>query len=151
MADPISITASAATSAQVAVLVSAQLQTASPGPDATAPGSQAAAAAAATANPNGAQTQQTTDSEAAKPAAAVDSTQALDHAVKSLQDYLKPQESVSLQVDRTSGETLVKVVNVQTKQLILQIPSTQVLAMAQRLRQMANPQAASGVLVDHQG
>jgi uncharacterized FlaG/YvyC family protein len=75
----------------------------------------------------------------------------LGKAVESLQDYIKPQESITLQVDKTSGETYVKIVNTQTNQLILQIPSAQVLAMAQKLQEMANPQAASGGLVDQEG
>jgi uncharacterized FlaG/YvyC family protein len=45
----------------------------------------------------------------------------------------------------------VKIVDTSTKRMILQIPSAQVLAMARKLQQMANPQGTSGVLVDQQG
>jgi len=72
-------------------------------------------------------------------------------AVKHLQDYFQPDQNVTMQVDHATGESYVKIVDAKTKQLVLQIPSKEVLAMAQKLREMAYPQSASGVLVDHQG
>jgi uncharacterized FlaG/YvyC family protein len=87
----------------------------------------------------------------ARKAAGQGSGKDLDEAVKSLQDYIKPQEVITLQVDKESGQPYVKIVNAQTKQLILQIPSAQVLAMARKLQEMATPQGASGVLVDQEG
>jgi len=79
------------------------------------------------------------------------SIKVLDGAVKSLQDYIKPQENIILQVDKASGQTYVKIVDAQTKRMILQIPSAEVLAMACKLREMDNPQTASGGLVDKEG
>jgi len=79
------------------------------------------------------------------------SSQELGAAAKELQSYFQPNQKVTLQVDHASGESYVKIVDAKSKQLILQIPSADVLAMAQKLREMANPQAASGVLVDQQG
>lgn len=75
----------------------------------------------------------------------------LGTAVKSLQDYIKPQQIATIQVDHATGQSYVKIVNAQTKQLVLQIPSAQVLAMAHKLQEMDNTQAASGVLVDQEG
>ena len=72
-------------------------------------------------------------------------------ATKQLQEYFQPDQKVTLQVDHASGQSYVKIVDAKSKQLILQIPSKELLAMAQKLRSMANPQAASGVLVDQQG
>jgi flagellar protein FlaG len=72
-------------------------------------------------------------------------------AVEQLQDYFQPQQTVSLSVDKSSGESIVKIVDAQTKQLILQIPSKEVLAMAQKLREQGSPQDSPGILVDQQG
>jgi flagellar protein FlaG len=72
-------------------------------------------------------------------------------AVEQLQDYFQPQQTVSLNVDKSSGESIVKIVDAKTKQLILQIPSKEVLAMAQKLREQGSPQDSPGILVDQQG
>ena len=45
----------------------------------------------------------------------------------------------------------MKIVNAKSQQLVLQLPSADVLAMAQKLRESASAQADSGVLVDQQG
>ena len=142
MADAISSTSGVVSGVQLAAQA-VQVQLAS---DRTAPGSATAAKAAAkTSTPQPSPAGSSRNSRLAK------SAQSLDKAVKSLQDYIKPQEEISLQVDKESGQTYVKIVNTQTKQLILQIPSAQVLAMACKLREAANPQAAAGVLVDREG
>jgi uncharacterized FlaG/YvyC family protein len=153
MAEAISSSSSVASGAQVAALAVVQSQlaqdrTPADGTAAAAMGQALAAGdptpqAAAPAPGKGA-------SKNASPATQA-GPQALDEAVKSLLDYIKPQESVTLQVDKGSGEPFVKFVNTQTKQTILQIPSAQVLAMARKLHEMANPQTASGVLVDEEG
>lgn len=72
-------------------------------------------------------------------------------AVAQLQDYFQPQQTVSLNMDKSSGENIVKIVDAKTKQLILQIPSREVLAMAQKLREQGSPQDSPGILVDQQG
>jgi len=89
-----------------------------------------------------------------KPASASSeaSAKSVDQAVQQLQSYFQPQQSVTLNVDKASGESYVKIVDSKTKQLILQIPSKEVLAMAHRLQEQGNPQtAASGLLVDQTG
>ena len=80
-----------------------------------------------------------------------EAARALDVAVKHLQDYFAPDQNVSMEEDHDSGQSYVKIVDAKTKQLILQIPSAEVLAMARKLQEMANPQSASGVLVDQEG
>lgn len=91
------------------------------------------------------------DASKTKTPLAEDAAKALGDAVKSLQDYVKPLQTVTIQVDHDTGQSYVKIVNAQTKQMVLQIPSAQVLAMAHKLQQMDSTQGASGVLVDQQG
>jgi flagellar protein FlaG len=118
---------------------STQAATAQP---ATAPGTQASSGTDAASGQAAAKLANPTAAETAK---------LLGPAVKSLQDYIKPQQTATIQVDHATGQSFVKIINAQTKQLVLQIPSAQVLAMAHKLQQMDNPQAASGVLVDQEG
>lgn len=80
-----------------------------------------------------------------------ESAKQLAAAVQSLQTYLLPDRTATLQVDKDSGQTYVRIMDAKTKQTILQIPPPDALAMAQKLQKMANPQAGSGVLVDQQG
>ena len=109
----------------------------------TAQTAAAAAANAATASSNLApKTTAQSEAEAAR---------ALDVAVKHLQDYFAPDQSVSMEEDHDTGQSVVKIVDAKTKQLIIQIPSAEVLAMARKLQELANPQSASGVLVDQEG
>lgn len=146
MPDAISSSSSVASGAQLAAQVIQAQQT----PDRTA--SAPATVAKTSAKSAASQAAQEGSAKEARPAKSAQvSAQSLDKAVKSLQDYIKPQEVISLQVDKSSGHSFVKIVNAQTKQLILQIPSAQVLAMARKLQEAANPQAASGVLVDQEG
>jgi flagellar protein FlaG len=150
MAEAISSSSSVASGAQLAVLAMVQAQQTS---DASPPGRSAAAQGQAQAASTAALGNQASSASAGRTrkAAGQGSAKDLDEAVKSLQDYIKPQEVITLQVDKESGQPFVKIVNAQTKQLILQIPSAQVLAMARKLQEMATPQAASGVLVDREG
>ena len=108
----------------------------------TAAAASAAVTAATTSTNLAPKTTAQTEAEAAR---------ALDAAVKHLQDYFAPDQNVSMEEDHDSGQSYVKIVDAKTKQLILQIPSAEVLAMARKLQEMANPQSASGVLVDQEG
>ena len=121
---------------------STNAQTPAPAPAAQAQGNPAPSTT------GGAATQ--TATKPADPTAA-ETAKLLGPAVKSLQDYIKPQQTATIQVDHATGQSFVKIINAQTKQLVLQIPSAQVLAMAHKLQQMDNPQTASGVLVDQEG
>lgn len=78
--------------------------------------------------------------------------QALDSAVKDFQAFFKQSSSdLMFQVDESSGRFYFKVVDSRTKEVIRQIPSEEVLATARKLREMANPKGAAGVLVDRVG
>jgi flagellar protein FlaG len=80
------------------------------------------------------------------------SAKALDSAVKEFKDYLQQNQSdLSFQVDQSSGRMYFKLVDSRTKEVIRQIPSEEVLAMARKLRELANSKGASGVLVDKEG
>ncbi|MGA2080936.1 MAG: flagellar protein FlaG [Holophaga sp.] len=153
MAEAISSSSSVASGAQLAALAVLQSQlTADSTPSASVTSAQASGQTLTAAQAAAPQAAAPAPSKSSKPAApASEATQKpLEKAVESLLDYVKPQESITLQVDKQSGETYVKIVNNQTKQMILQIPSAQVLAMARKLQEMANPQAAGG-LVDEEG
>ena len=80
------------------------------------------------------------------------SAKALDTAVKEFQDYFtQSQSDLSFQVDESSGHTYFKIVNSATKEVIRQVPSEEILAMARKLRELADPKSAPGVLVDKEG
>lgn len=82
----------------------------------------------------------------------VSSEQTLGAAVQDVKNYLQ-QLSSELQfgVDKGSGSFYFKVVNPATREVIRQVPSEEVLAMARKLREFANPKTASGVLMDKEG
>lgn len=70
------------------------------------------------------------------------SDETLDKALGSLSAHVQNlHRSLQFSVDKGSGETVVRVVDSETKEVIRQIPSEEVLAIAERLR------SASGVLV----
>jgi flagellar protein FlaG len=73
-------------------------------------------------------------------------------ALEELQTFLKQSRSeLSFQVDESTGRTIFKLVNADTKQVIRQVPSEEILAMARKLRELATPKGAPGVLVDKEG
>jgi flagellar protein FlaG len=156
MADSVSNINSLAPGALMTALAAAQVQS-STSAQTPAPAAPASAAPATKAQSPG--TSSATDAASGQTAAAAklanlttaETAKLLGPAVKSLQDYIKPQQTATIQVDHATGQSYVKIVNAQTQQLVLQIPSAQVLAMAQKLQQIDNPQAASGVLVDQEG
>lgn len=80
------------------------------------------------------------------------SSKALDTAIKEFKQYLQQSNSdLMFQVDESSGRTYFKVVDANTKEVIRQVPSEEILAMARKLRELANPKTAPGVLVDKEG
>jgi flagellar protein FlaG len=77
------------------------------------------------------------------------SGQNLDAATKSIQDYLKNSQSdLKFSVDKDSGRPVFQIINASTHEVIRQVPSEEVLAMAHKLEKLANPQNSSGVLMD---
>jgi len=96
------------------------------------------------------------------------SPQEAEQAVKDLNDYLKNSGSdlrlqkdnraqaitysdLVFQVDKSTGTFLFKIVDSKTKEVIRQVPSEEVLAMARKLRELSGRKDASGVLVDKEG
>jgi uncharacterized FlaG/YvyC family protein len=58
---------------------------------------------------------------------------------------------LKLQVDAGSGRTVFQVVQQGTGQVVLQIPSEEVLGMSHRMRDLESQSSASGGLVDKKG
>ncbi len=78
--------------------------------------------------------------------------QALGAAARDMQDYLQQLPTdLQFRVDKGSGQFYFKVVDPATHKVIRQVPSEEVLAMARKLRQFADPKSASGVLLDQEG
>jgi flagellar protein FlaG len=81
-----------------------------------------------------------------------ESAKALDTAVQDVKAYLREfQSDLLFQVDESTGHTFFKVVDAKTQEVIRQVPSEEILAMARKLRELASPKEASGVLVDKEG
>lgn len=81
-----------------------------------------------------------------------ESNKAIETAVKEVREFLQDlQSNLVFQVDESTGHTYFKVVDGTTKEVIRQVPSEEILAMARKLREMVNPKDASGVLVDKEG
>ena len=148
MTDPVSSLSSLA-GTQLAALAAVHSQ---PSGETTRPAAVALQAGAAVPAGSGPRTDAKAPPAATKGASAdKPSSQQLAAAAKELQNYFEPSQKVTLQVDQASGESYVKIVNAKSQQLVLQLPSADVLAMAQKLRESASAQADSGVLVDQQG
>ncbi len=78
--------------------------------------------------------------------------QTLGAAVQDVKTYLQQLPSeLRFGVDKGSGSFYFKVVDPATREVIRQVPSEEVLAMARKLREFANPKTASGVLMDKEG
>lgn len=58
---------------------------------------------------------------------------------------------LKFQVDQATGHTVLKVVNQETGEVLLQMPPEEFLAMARNLRALEDSRDASGVLVDRKG
>lgn len=73
-------------------------------------------------------------------------------AVEKLNSHLQLTGSeLKLQSDSESGRLVIKVVIPATGQVLFQVPSEEVLALARNLRSSENEKGASGVLVDKEG
>ncbi len=75
-----------------------------------------------------------------------------DQAVQQINNHLQQASSkLQVQVDSETGKTIYKVVDPTTGQVVLQVPSAGVLAMARSLQSMDSQQGASGFLLDKKG
>ena len=71
---------------------------------------------------------------------------AMEQALRQLTDFAQNfQRSLQFSVDKASGQTVVRVLDATTKEVIRQIPSEEFLAIAERIRQQA--EVGSGLLV----
>jgi flagellar protein FlaG len=76
----------------------------------------------------------------------------VDGAAKAFQAFFdQSNAALSFQVDETSGRLYFKVVDANTQEVIRQVPSEEVLAMARKLRELTDLKDASGALVDKEG
>lgn len=61
----------------------------------------------------------------------------IEEAVKKVNEFVKPiNNSLSFNLDEESGQTVIKVVDLTTKEVIRQIPSEEMLAIAKALDTM---------------
>lgn len=82
-------------------------------------------------------------SQAPPPQHAPSSAEALKQVANQINDFLKASDSdLQFTVDRESGQVVVRIVDAQTQDLIRQIPSDEMLAIAHALDRM------SGLLID---
>jgi uncharacterized FlaG/YvyC family protein len=74
-----------------------------------------------------------------------------DVAVAQVNQHLQQaQTDLKLQVDAGSGRTVFQIVQQGTGEVVLQVPSAEVLGMSARMRDMVGQLGASGALVDKQ-
>lgn len=65
------------------------------------------------------------------------SRQEIEDAVKSVNDFLKPiNDSIRFSVDEDTGISVIKVIDVTTKDVIRQFPSEEMLTIAKAIDQM---------------
>jgi FlaG protein len=73
-------------------------------------------------------------------------------AMAQVNQHLQQAEpQLKLQVDAGSGRTVYQVVQQGTGEVVLQVPSAEVLGMSRRVRELEAQGGASGALVDQEG
>lgn len=82
------------------------------------------------------------------PAAEVSSESAMEKVNSHLQEA---GSQLKFQVDKETGRTVFKVVNPTSGEVILQVPSEEMLSLARNLRALDKQEGASGVLMDKEG
>ena len=86
------------------------------------------------------------------PVAQVQGAGRQEAAVAQVNQHLQQsQTDLKLEVDPSSGSTVFQVVQQGTGEVVLQIPSDEVLAMSRRIREMEAQTGTSGALVDKKG
>lgn len=75
-----------------------------------------------------------------------------EQAAKTVQDYLQNLPTdIKFVVDRDTGRQFFQIINPETKEVILQVPSEEILAMSRHLRALSDPKNTSGVLISKEG
>ncbi len=73
-------------------------------------------------------------------------------AVAQVNQHLQQtQPELTLQMDPGSGRTIFRIVQKNTGEVVLQVPSAEVLGMSRRVRELQDQARASGTLVDGVG
>lgn len=96
----------------------------------------------------------TADSQPQKPGtqAASEPNHSSDAAMDEVNNHLQQSGSeLKFQMDSGTGRTVFKVVNPNSGEVLLQVPSEEMLALARNLRSLDSPAGASGVLMDKEG
>lgn len=76
----------------------------------------------------------------------------LGEAAEEIQAFLEATQSdLQFSIDKDTGGVVFKIINASTREVIRQVPSEEVLAMARKLRQLSHASEASGVLMDEKG
>ena len=65
--------------------------------------------------------------------------------------HLETQTELRLQVDAGSGRTIFQVVQPSTGEVVLQVPSEEVIGMSRRVREMESQPGGPGTLLDREG
>lgn len=75
-----------------------------------------------------------------------------EQAAKAVQDHLQNLPTdIKFTVDRDTGRQFFQIINPDTKEVILQVPSEEILAMSRHLRALSDPKNTSGVLISKEG
>ena len=75
-----------------------------------------------------------TEQSVAQPQKAEAGRQQLEEAVKHVNDFLKPiNDSIQFNLDDDTGKTIVKVIDLETKDVIRQFPSEEMLSIAKAI------------------
>ena len=65
-------------------------------------------------------------------------------------DFVSKKSWYVFQYDKDSGLTYFKIVSAKTGEVIRQVPAEEIITMARKLRELANPKDAQGVLMDQE-
>ena len=73
-------------------------------------------------------------------------------AVAQVNQHLQQaQTGLKMQVDAGTGRTVFRIIQKGTGEVVLQMPSAEVLGMSRRMRELERQTGASGALVDKEG
>lgn len=80
------------------------------------------------------------------------SKESLEAAATDVQGYFQQLPTdIKFVVDKATGTYYFKIIDPETREVIRQVPSEEVLAMARKLRELSNTRDSSGVLMDKEG
>lgn len=75
-----------------------------------------------------------------------------EKAMETINQHLQQSGTeLKFKTDKASGRTIFQIVSESSGEVLLQVPSEELLAMARKLREFAEQMGASGVLLDKEG